>query len=1239
MFEPVTAGRSGIDFNNKIVENDSINPIDLTNIYNGGGVGVGDFNNDGLQDLYFTAGLVSNKLYLNKGELTFNDITVSAGVTGDGKWCRGVAVIDINNDGWMDMYVCASMSTDANRRKNLLYINQGLDKDRLPFFKEQAAAYGLDDTTHTTMASFFDYDNDGDLDVYLVVNQILKNVNPSIFKEKIIDGSFPSTGRLYQNAMDSSKQHPVFTDVSKQAGITGEGYGHGATIADINRDGWKDIFISNDFIANDLLYINNHDGTFTDKAASYFKHTSANWMGQDIIDINNDGLSDIIELDMNPEDNYRKKMMMNPGSYQTYQLNDFFKYQHQYVRNTLQLNMGPRMNGNDSIGDPVFADVAYAAGVAETDWSWAPLAADFDNDGFRDLVITNGFPKDITDHDFIAYRKQATFTGSESSTLSQIPEVKLHNYAFRNRGNHSGEAAFNRSKNAGFAGFAGFEDVSLRWGLKAPSFSNGAAYADLDNDGDLDFVVNNINDPASLYENLTMNVSDSKAAGNKHYLAVQLSGDRQNRNGLGSWIEIYYGGQQQAYEQTPYRGYLSTIQLNPHFGLDTMSSIDSLIVFWPAGKKQVVKNVKADQTIKIDIKDALEGFTMQVPAIAVNNLFTDITAASGIRYIHTQPDQIDFNIQRLLPHKFSEYGPSIAAADINGDGLDDMVVGGNSTLSATCLIQQANGTFAEKPIPVPGSMQGLSFLDMGVLLFDADGDGDVDLHVARGGYESKVNAPAYQDAFYVNDGKGNFTYDSLALPQNLTSKSCVRAVDFDRDGDLDLFIAGRVEPWSYPRAVSSFIYRNDSELGSGDTSGTLAPKRAITKSGHKAPRKIHFTDVTARVAPVLKNIGLVCDALFTDFDNDGLVDLLLAGEFMPLTFLKNVNGVFADVTPATGVASQTGWWNSISGGDFDNDGDIDYVLGNLGSNSYFKADSAHPVSVYAKDFDNNSSYDAFLSLYLSTSQDTSDKREYPASLRDDAISQMTGMKSKFRNYRSYATATMDKLLTGEQLTGALHLKANNFASAFCRNDGAGKFTLIPLPAVAQLSPLNGMVVDDFDGDANLDIMINANDYGADVSIGRYDAMSGLLLQGDGKGNFAPASILQSGIYIPGNGKALVKLRGKNGKYLVAASQNRGPLKLFSLKTVITVPAATRTFDGSGVSFVGASPDDIRTEVIYKDGRRQLSELYYGASFLSQSARFIKVHNDAASITFTDSKGSKRQVLLPAQIAKTSAMQR
>ncbi|HEU4904395.1 MAG TPA: FG-GAP-like repeat-containing protein, partial [Flavisolibacter sp.] len=692
--------KTGIHFNNKIVENDSINPIDLTNIYNGGGVGVGDFNNDGLQDVYFTGNLVSNELYLNKGGMRFRDITKEAGVEGKGRWSRGVAVVDINNDGWQDMYVCATMINDPLKRQNLLYVNEGANKDGVPRFKEMAAEYGLNDTTHSTMAAFFDYDNDGDQDMYLAVNQILKNDNPSVFRSKITDGKHPSTGRLYRNDFDSSRKHPVFTNVSKQAGITIEGYGHGVTIADLNKDGWKDIFVTNDFNSTDLLYINNHDGTFTDKASTYFKHTAANGMGQDIIDINNDGLSDLVELDMSPEDNFRKKMMMNGNSYQTYLNSDYYGYQYQYVRNGLQLNQGPRVLANDSVGDPIFSDIGFFAGIAETDWSWTPLVADFDNDGFRDIVVTNGYPKDVTDHDFIAFRREAFSIASKQYVLDQIPQVKLHNYSFRNKGNTT------------------FENATEKWGLMEPTFSNGAAYADLDNDGDMDMIINNINDEASVYENALNDDGNVQS----HYVEVQLSGDAQNRNGLGAWIELYYGGQQQAYEQTPYRGYLSTVQLQPHFGLGPVTTVDSVVIKWPNGKKQTLRNVKADQVLKVSLANASESYNWFRAPVATEALLVDVTDSMNLHVQHFQRDYIDFNVQKLLPHKFSEYGPAMAVGDLNGDGLDDLAMGGNYSFPTMLLLQQANGRFSKNELPRKDTLQ--RWQNTGLALFDVDGDHD-----------------------------------------------------------------------------------------------------------------------------------------------------------------------------------------------------------------------------------------------------------------------------------------------------------------------------------------------------------------------------------------------------------------------------------------------------------------------------------------------------------------------------------
>lgn len=1168
LFQQIPSSQTGITFNNQIIEDDSVNVLEFENVYNGGGVGVADFNNDGLADIYFTGNVVPNKLYLNKGNFQFDDVTEKAGVSGNGRWCRGVAVVDINNDGLPDMYVCASVKKSAAQRENLLYVNQGSGKDGVPHFKEMAAEYGLNDTTHSTMAAFFDYDNDGDLDVYIAVNQLIKDDYANRFRPRFLNGEHPSTGRLYRNDWSDSLRHPVFTNVSRQAGILIEGYSHAVTITDINRDGWKDIYVTNDFLSNDILYINNHDGTFTDKVTRYFKHTSANAMGNDITDINNDGLCDVIELDMDPEDNYRKKMMLNANSYQTYQNSDFFKYQYQYVRNTLQLNRGPRVGSHDSIGDPIFSDIGFFAGIAETDWSWTPMVTDFDNDGFRDIIITNGFPKDITDHDFVAFRNSSLAIASREQLLQQIPQVKIHSYAYHNNGNLT------------------FSDVTDAWGFETPSFSNGAAYADLDNDGDLDVVINHINHEASLYRNnLVTDKIDTT-----HFLELKLVGDSMNKNGLGTWIELHYQGQQQVYEQNPYRGYLSSVQLDPHFGLGRATVVDTVIVKWPNGKMQTLTQVKTNQTLAVKISDAQEHYTWATPGINRNALFSEITDSIGIRFKNEERDFIDFNIQKLLPHKFSEYGPALAAGDLDGNGLDDLIIGGSYEHSATLFLQQPNGRFVSKDL-ISQSGGNKKWEDAGIVLFDADGDGDLDIYIATGGYENQANTSAYKDNLYINDGKADFSIDSSSIPSPTISKSCVRAADFDHDGDLDLFVAGRVLPWEYPKPVSSFIFRNDSKDG-----------------------KVKFTDVSGQVAPFLSGIGLVCDAVWTDFDNDGWQDLVLAGEWMPATFLKNNKGTFTNITGTTGVAGHTGWWNSIVPGDFDNDGDIDYVVGNLGLNSFYRASEKYPAHVYAKDFDNNGVFDAIPTLYLPASMDHPEKGEFPAQLRDDLIKQIIRFRAKYPNYKSYAASTFDKMLTPEELKGALVLQANDFAHALFRNIGGGKFEIIPLQATAQFSCLNGMIARDVDNDGNLDLVINGNDYGTEVSVGRYDACNGLVLRGDGNGHFSPLSILQSGIFIPGNGKALASLRNNKGQWLIAASQNRDSLKVFAGK--------------ANVRIIPVNSDDVAAMLSLPNGKTQRVELNYGASFYSQSARFITIGDVISACSIINATGVVRSVPLP-----------
>ncbi|TSD67420.1 RNA-binding protein [Inquilinus sp. KBS0705] len=1164
LFQKIPSSQSGIDFNNKIVENDSINPLDKLNIYNGGGVGIGDFNNDGLPDIYFVGNAVSNRLYINKGDMKFDDVTKKAGVGGKGGWGRGVAVVDINNDDLPDIYVCNTLLNDSVKRMNLLYINQGAGKDGVPIFKEEAREYGLNINVHSTMASFFDYDNDGDLDMYLTVNEAQSNDNTSAFRPIVVDGTARSTGRLYRNDYNAALKHPVYTNVSKQAGILIEGYGHAASIADINRDGWKDIYVTNDFLPNNILYINNHDGTFTDRTKEYFRHTATSAMGQDIQDINNDGLADVFELDMDPEDNYRKKMFMPGTSYQLYQNFDFYGYQYQYNHNTLQLNQGPRLGQQDTVGAPIFSEVAFFSGVAQTDWSWAPMITDFDNDGYRDIVVTNGYPRDVTDHDFITFRNESYAVATKKQVLEQIPIVKISNYAFRNN---------NKLQ---------FEDVTKNWGLDEPSFSNGAVYADLNNDGAMDMIVNNIDGEAFIYKN-TLREKDKA---DNHYLQIQFKGAAQNKDGIGAWADIYYNhGKHQVYENTPFRGYLSTIQNIAHFGLGNVSTVDSVVIKWQNGKQQTLKNVKADQVLKVDIANAGSNYNFNIPTVNKASLFTEVTKAVGINYMHKSDDFIDFNIQKLLPHKLSEYSPAIAVGDVDGNGFDDMVVGGTSKYPAQVLLQQASGKFIQRDL-VPAKAITGKYKDEGLLLFDADGDGDLDLYVASGGYEDEPNSKSYQDRIYMNDGKGNYTLQPNALPANFTSKLCVKAVDYDKNGKLDLFVSGRVDPWNYPKPVSSFILRNDSKKG-----------------------ELKFTDVTPTVAKSLKNIGLVCDAAFTDYDNDGWPDLVITGEWMPVTFLKNDHGVFKNATKTSGVQNKLGWWNTIAGGDFDHDGDIDYIVGNTGLNTFYKATDQYPLYITAKDFDNNNSFDAFPSVFLKDKD--GDMKEFPAHTRDDIVKQMISMRIKFQNYKSYAVATMDSVITPKMREGAIRLKANILQSCYLRNDGKGKFTMIPLPLQAQVSQLSGIVVDDFDGDGNLDVALSGNDYGTEVTTGRYDAFNGLLLKGDGKGGFSPLTIMQSGIYIPGDGKALVKLRGAKGQYLIAATQYKDALKLFELK--------------KPVKTVALQPMDMFAIIKYKSGKSAKQEFYNGGSFLSQSGRFFNIDAAMASVTITDNLGHTRTI--------------
>ena len=1067
------------------------------------------------------------------------------------------------------MYVCATAKSDPNERINLLYVNQGPDKNNVPVFKDMAQEYGLADTSQSTMAYFFDDDNDGDLDLYIGVNHIIKDEYANIFRPRNLNGEHPSTGKLFRNDWNDTLHHPVYKDVSRAAGILIEGYTHAVDIFDANEDGWMDILVLNDYISSNVLYINNHDGTFSDQVKEYFKHAAANSMGSDAVDINNDGHFDVVEVDMAPQDNLRKKMFQAPVSYQMYQNTEQYGYQYQYTRNMLQLNLGHTVGQLDTISHPVFADAGYLAGIAETDWSWTPLVADFDNDRNKDIMFTNGFPKDITDRDFMTYRNQAYQLTSKKDMMDEIPEVKIHNYIYKNNGGLQ------------------FADKTKEWGLEEPSFSNGAVYVDLDNDGDLDFIVNNINDPAMVYENKLNNPKDEKS----HFISIKLSGTERNRNGIGAIIKVYQKEIVQTYNNNPFRGYISSQPAIVNIGLGDNPVIDSVVVIWPGQLKQTVTKITADQSITIDSKTAVQHNTDTLPVITSSAWFTNITTHSGIDFIHQQRDFVDFNIQKLLPHKLSEYTPGIAAGDINGDGLDDFITGGVSGYSPMLFIQHTDSRFTAMPLFNAEQSAKKQSEDRGLLLFDADGDTDLDLYIAAGGYQYERGTAAYTDVLYLNNGKGIFTADTTALPVNFGSKFCVRAADYDKDGDLDIFIAGRVDPHAYPTPVSSFIYRNDSKHGS-----------------------VHFTDVTKEVAPSLINIGLTCDGIFSDYDNDGWPDLVLTGEWMPVTFLHNNKGKFENTGTASDINKYVGWWNSLAPGDFDNDGDIDYIAGNLGLNSFFRASDTRPVKIYAKDFDGNGSFDAIPSLFLLNNlQKDAAWYEFPAHGRDDMIKQILGTRRDFQNYKSYAMATMDKILPEAKRKEAIKLSANFMSSAYLQNEGNGHFTIKPLPLMAQLSVLNGMVTDDFDGDGNLDIAFTTNDYGTDPTLGRYDALNGLVLQGDGKGGFTPLPILESGIFISGNGKGLVKLKSAGNNYLLVSTQNNGPVQVFKNR--------------QAVKMIPAAADDAFAVFTFKDGKKQKVECYYGVSFLSQSSRFFSVPGNVKLCSITDTKGKARDVLI------------
>jgi hypothetical protein len=1135
LFEIIKPESSGVNFNNSIVETDSFNELVDEYIYNGGGVGIGDFNNDGLQDLYFTGNTVSGRLYLNRGNFRFDDITEKSGVRTDDIWSSGASVADINNDGLADIYVSATMNRGT--KKNKLFINQGL-KDGIPVFIDKAVEFGIDANCHTTQSVFFDYDLDGDLDLYLL-NNIFLSTRTGGYERRQVEGQSLTTGKLFRN-----NGNGTFTNVSREAGILIEGFGLGVEVFDVNKDGFPDLYISNDFLTNDVLYVNNRNGTFSNRIAEYIKHQSFSSMGMDIADANNDGNLDIITMEMLPVTNYHMKQMYGGTNIFMDEIVGKGGYERQYMRNCFQLNNG--------IGN--FSEISMVLGVQATEWSWSVLFADFDNDGWKDIAVANGFPRDVTDHDFSEIRNNrlgSFYTIKEK--LDMIPRIYTKNYFFRNKGD------------------IGFEDATSAWGMLKESYSNGAAYVDLDNDGDLDYVANNINDPAFVMKNNSEVLYPART-----WLRMKLKGNKQNIDGIGARITLYAGKGIQYWENYPVRGYISSVDPVIHFGLDTVSVIDSIHIVWPLGESQWIKNIKTNQQVELNIRNA--GIDSISPAVkSVDPLFTDITKTSGIDFVHSDIKFHDFMIQRLIPHMHSNDGPALAVGDINGDHLEDIIVGNGRKSDAAIFLQQEKDEYKKLALKDTSDTE-----DEGILLFDADNDGDLDIYLSSGSSEFRAHSYHYQDRLFFNDGQGNFTDCSDRLPLENIAGSVVTAADFDRDGDLDLFVGGRLIPQQYPMPESSMLLQNDQ--------GT-------------------FRDVKSLLCPALDRIGLVTCALWTDYDGDGWVDLMVSGEWMPIRLFRNVKGKFTEVTATSGLSGTEGWWRSITSGDFDRDGVIDYIVGNQGLNFRYKPEPGHPLEIIAKDFDNNGVIDPVISSWREGDY-------YPVSLRNDIFQQISSLKKRLPHFKDYSSATTSVLLTKEEKKDAYQAETRIFESVILVNDGKGKFTIKKLPLQAQFAPVFGILTGDFNRDHFPDALLIGNNFSTEHFNGWCDASIGVFLKGNGKGDLEVVSPVETGFMVDGDGKALVTTWLGSGQQLVVASQNNDSLKIFrvnhSLKDRVLV-----------------YPLPMECKVIYhnKDGSREIREIYYGDSYLSQSSRAVSADPQfTEKLEFVDFSGKSRMVI-------------